>query len=123
MMQRSVASMARFRSLTLVVLSLVVGVWVVSSAQEHPQQQMSPDAVMQAQQPQNVPVTRPEQKKNSHDLSNIFEPQSAQPSSPVFAEQPKEGKNSGFDFYRDPLNSDKPMENPDEIMKKLAADK
>jgi cytochrome c peroxidase len=105
------------------MLSLGTGLWLLLNAQEHPQQQTSPDAVMQAQQPQNVPITRPEQKKNAHDLSAIFEPQNAQPSSPVFATQPKEGKNSGFDFYRDPLNSDHPMANPDEIMKKLAADK
>src|SRR5581483_1386209 len=47
----------------------------------------------------------------------------ATPSSSVFVKQPKEGKNSGFDFYRDPLNSDHPNENPDAIMQRLAADK
>jgi hypothetical protein len=41
---------------------------------------------------------------------------SAQPSSPVFKEEAKEGKNSSFEFYRDPLNSDRPNQSPDEIM-------
>ena len=82
-----------------------------------------PDAVLQAQQSQPVPIERPEQRKTEHDLSNIFSAQQADPSSPVFKRQPKEGKNSGFDFYRDPLNSDRPMQDPDEIMRQLAANK
>lgn len=68
-------------------------------------------------------MKRPEQQKTAHDQSNVFSATNAEPSSPVFKTQPKAGQNSGFDFYRDPLNSDKPFENPDEIMKKLAADK
>jgi hypothetical protein len=82
-----------------------------------------PDAVMQAQQSQSVPTERPEQRKTEHDLSDIFSAQHADSSSPAFKMQPKEGKNSGFDFYRDPLNSDTPMQDPDEIMRRLAANK
>jgi cytochrome c peroxidase len=82
-----------------------------------------PDAVEQAQKPAPVKATRPEQQKTPHDQSNIFDAPQAEPSSPAFAGQPKQGKNSGFDFYRDPLNSDHPSEDPDAIMKRLIAEK
>jgi cytochrome c peroxidase len=81
------------------------------------------DAVAQAQQTTPVAATRPEQQKTEHDRSNIFDANNAKPSSPVFQSQPKQGKNSGFDFYRDPLNSDQPNANPDAIMQQLSADK
>ena len=47
----------------------------------------------------------------------------AQPISPVLSTQPKQGKISGFDFYRDPLNADHPFQSPEEIMKKEMANK
>jgi len=81
------------------------------------------DAVVEGQQPSPVAIERPEQQKNQHDLSDVYDPPNAKPSSPVFQTQPKQGKNSGFDFYRDPLNSDHPSANPDDIMKQLMADK
>jgi cytochrome c peroxidase len=82
------------------------------------------DAVAQAQQgPQTTSSTRPEQRKTEHDSSNIFDAAQAPPSSTAFQDQDKQGKNSGFDFYRDPLNADKPNANPDEIMKALVAAK
>ena len=37
--------------------------------------------------------------------------------------QPKEGKISGFDFYRDPLNADHPQQSPEEIMQKEITNK
>lgn len=61
--------------------------------------------------------------QSSHDRSDQFKAADAEPSSPVFRTQPKEGKNSGFDFYRDPLNSDRPNQSPDEIMRELSANK
>lgn len=81
------------------------------------------DAVAEAQKTSPVTATRPEQQKTEHDRSNIFDANNAKPSSPVFQSQPKQGKNSGFDFYRDPLNSDQPNANPDAIMQQLMADK
>ncbi|HJU04030.1 MAG TPA: hypothetical protein VJ692_02685 [Nitrospiraceae bacterium] len=81
------------------------------------------DAVAEAQEPRAVPIERPEQRKTAHDRSGIFEAQKARPSSPVFQNQLRDGKISGFDFYRDPLNAEKPMQEPDEIMKKDIADK
>ncbi|GFO56320.1 cytochrome b6 [Geomonas sp. Red276] len=81
-------------------------------------QQMPPDAVMEALTPREVPVTRPEQRKSPHDLSDIFKAANAEPDSTAFTHQPKEGKNSGFDFYRDPLNTDKPMTTFEEVYRK-----
>ncbi|MGI8746522.1 MAG: cytochrome B6 [Bryobacteraceae bacterium] len=81
------------------------------------------DAVSQAQQPSPVANTRPEQKKTGHDSSDIFDASKANASSPVFKGQPKEGRITGFDFYRDPLNADRPNQSPEEIMKKEIANK
>ncbi|MDD5461107.1 MAG: cytochrome B6 [Methylococcales bacterium] len=81
------------------------------------------DAVADAQTPRSVRSERPEQKKNEHDRSDLFKAQSASPSSPAFNDQPKEGKISGFDFYRDPLNADQPFQKPEDIMKKEIAGK
>jgi len=91
---------------------------------QNPNQPPAPrDAVVDAQQSSAVPNERPEQQKTAHDNSNVFDSQNAKPSSPVFGGQPAQGKNSGFDLYRDPLNSDRPMADPDEIARRLSADK
>jgi cytochrome c peroxidase len=81
------------------------------------------DAVVRAQEPTPIQMKRPEQQKTAHDNSNVFDESHAQPSSPAFRNQPGEGKVSGFDFYRDPLNADRPYENPDTVRQRLAADK
>ncbi|WP_437587703.1 cytochrome B6 [Sorangium sp. So ce1000] len=82
-----------------------------------------PDAIARAMEARHVAVQRPEQRKTAHDLSDIFNARNADPSSPVFLGQPKQGRVSGFDFYRDPLNSDKPYEDPTAIMKREIANK
>lgn len=74
----------------------------------------STDAVENAQTPNAPTGNRPEQQKTEHDRSNVFKSTQADPSSAVFKSQPKEGKVSGFDFYRDPLNADRPNPNIDE---------
>lgn len=81
------------------------------------------DAVTEAQEPRSVSIERPEQRKTEHDRSGIFEAKQAKPSSPAFLEQPRDGKILGFDFYRDPLGSEKPMQEPEEMMKKDIAAK
>lgn len=81
------------------------------------------DAVAAAQEALNVPIVRPEQKLTKHDRSGLFESQKASPSSPAFQSQPRNGKILGFDFYRDPLGSEKPMQEPEEMMKKDIAAK
>jgi cytochrome c peroxidase len=82
-----------------------------------------PDAVSEAQEPRVVQIERPEQRKTEHDRSEIFKAQKAKPSSPTFLDQLRDGKISGFDFVRDPLNAEKPFQEPNEIMKKDMADK
>jgi hypothetical protein len=47
----------------------------------------------------------------------------AKPSSPATNDQPKAGKISGLDFYRDPLNADRPNQPPEEIVQKESANK
>jgi cytochrome c peroxidase len=81
------------------------------------------DAVREAQQPSPTQSKRPEQVKTEHDRSSVFDSPEADPTSPAVAKQPKEGKISGFDFYRDPLNADKPLTNPDDIMQREIANK
>src|SRR6185437_3582711 len=83
----------------------------------------SQDAVANAQTVREVPLTRPEQKKNDHDRSNVFAAPNAKPSSSAFDNQPDKGKVLGFDFYRDPLNAKRPMQLFDEIMKADVADR
>jgi cytochrome c peroxidase len=79
------------------------------------------DAVVDAQTTKDVPVTRPEQRKTEHDLSDIFKAPSAESSSPDLNNQPEQGKMLGFDFARDPLNSKRPMMTFEEIMKEDVA--
>ncbi|MDB4964363.1 MAG: cytochrome c peroxidase [Myxococcales bacterium] len=81
------------------------------------------DAVMQAQTTRGVPVTRPEQRKSSHDSSNAFDARNAQPSSPALANQPEKGGMPGFDPYRDPFDSARPMMTFEEVYKAAVAAK
>jgi cytochrome c peroxidase len=75
------------------------------------------DAIEEAQTPKTVQVTRPEQKKSKHDLSDHFKETEAPPSSPALQTQPEQGKMNGFEFYRDPLGSKQPGMTLAEIMK------
>jgi len=78
---------------------------------------VAPDAVQDAQSPVTVQAKRPEQKKTERDDPKKFAATNAMPISPKLKEQPEEGKISGFDFYRDPLNAKTPMQTFEEIMK------
>ncbi len=80
-----------------------------------PQAAAPADAIVAAQVSNAVPVTRPEQALSDHDRSDIFAATKAQPSSPAFDFQPERGQIQGFDFYRDPLNSSRPMMTFEEI--------
>jgi len=77
----------------------------------------SPDAVQDAQTPRSTERKRIEQELSEHDKSGVFMAAHAVPESSAFKEQPDEGEARGFDFYRDPLNSKRPMENPADIEK------
>jgi cytochrome c peroxidase len=120
--------MKKFNFGTIAVLSGFVFFALVLGAQDD--QPRPHDAVADTQQSQSSPehskpeaIKRPEQEKTEHDQSTIFLAPNAKASSPVFKGQAKEGKNTGFDFYRDPLNSDSPNQNPDDIMKQLMANR
>ncbi len=111
-------------SLGFVGLSLGAGgVLSQNDSDKRPTSKQSPDAVLEAQTVQPTPVTRPEQKKDDHDRSNIFDAKNALPSSPAFDKQPDNGKVLGFDFYRDPLNAKKPMQTFEETMKADVAER
>src|SRR5690348_1140019 len=105
-------------------VALYVGNSLLPTAlpQANPQQTRPPDAVVQAQQPSPVQNKRPEQNKSSHDTGGPFNAVQAEASSSILRTQPKQGKNSGIDYYRDPVNADRINQNP-EIMNELAAAK
>jgi hypothetical protein len=120
------------RKFSLVFASLLVflilGVIFVSTdvqtQRSAPDQQRRPqDAIMEAQTLQDVPITRPEQRRSGHDQSDVFSAKKAAPSSTAFEAQPDQGKVLGFDFYRDALNSKKPMMTFEEIMQADVAEK
>jgi cytochrome c peroxidase len=114
--------MGRVLSLVLVAGSVLVS--SEASAQPRETTREAPyDAVLDAQTVREVPVTRPEQQKTDHDRSELFNATKASPSSSAFVGQPKQGKISGFEFYRDPLNSDKPMTSFEEVYRADVAEK
>lgn len=106
----------------LAVCVLVLTVLTTLSLQQNLQRRPT-DAVEAAQKPTPVSASRPELDKTSHDTSPVFVATNAEPSSPVFANQPKDGRISGFDFYRDPLNSDQPYTKFEDIFRKESANK
>jgi cytochrome c peroxidase len=110
------------------VFALVIlgsSVAVLSQTQSTPRREARPlpDAVQEVQTPRDVPATRPEQQKTTHDRSDVFSGTKAESSSPVLDTQPEEGKIKGFDFARDPLNAKRPMQTFEEIMRMDVADR
>src|SRR4051794_36894057 len=75
------------------------------------------DPAAEATAPGKASGDRPELRQSAHDKSDVFDPKNAMPINPALKAQPKEGKTLGFDFARDPLNSDKPMTPFAEVMK------
>ena len=103
--------------------AIVLTFIAATSAQQSSQPRPLPDAVDQAQRSQAPPVTRPEQNRTPHDQSTTFEAENAKPASDATNDQPNKGRITGFDFFRDPLNSDRPNIDPSEIVKKESANK
>ncbi|WP_333876080.1 cytochrome B6 [Methylobacter sp.] len=106
---------AYFKKTVKIVFGMFLGSCIAAFA-ETPGR--SSDAVADAQTSKTARSDRPEQKKTEHDRSDSFSVLKAPPSSPVFKGQPKDGKVSGFDFYRDPLSAEQPYQKPEDIMKK-----
>jgi cytochrome c peroxidase len=98
--------------------SILLSLSIVSWAQTPPKGGAQPphDAISDFQTPRSVPEARPEQKKNEHDRSDVFSATKAQPSSRALGTQPDQGKVLGFEPFRDPFGSKKPMQSPEEIM-------
>jgi len=106
----------------VVILFLAAWGWSQQAPDRRAQQgNQTRDAVVDAQTTKDVPITRPEQRKTEHDLSDTFKAPSAESSSPALNNQPEQGKMLGFDFARDPLNSKRPMMTFEEIMKEDVA--
>jgi cytochrome c peroxidase len=82
-----------------------------------------PDAIAEAQTPKEAPMERPEQKKTAHDLSDVFKPSNASPSSEALTNQQDRGEMPGFDFYRDPLGAMKPGMTFEDVYKAGVANK
>lgn len=81
------------------------------------------DAIAVAQTPKEAPMERPEQKKTAHDLSDVFNPSNASPSSQALVNQQDRGQMLGFDFYRDPLGAMKPGTTFEDVYKAGVANK
>jgi cytochrome c peroxidase len=68
-----------------------------------------------------APAARPEQQITEHDRSSVFDFRNPAPISPALKGQAKEGRITGFDFARDPLNADKPFALFEEAMARESA--
>jgi cytochrome c peroxidase len=79
------------------------------------------DPAADAMQTNAVPRNRPEQNITEHDQSPKFDTTKPAPINAALNEQPKGGALKGFDFARDPLNSDRPFQTGKEIMEKESA--
>jgi cytochrome c peroxidase len=114
---------------TTVMLALSAGGIVFlarSTAGEDPNAQAPPpprDAIAEAQTPKRVPAERPEQRKTAHDVSDIFTPSKAMPSSGALGDQPEQGGMNGFDFYRDPLGASRPGMTFEDVYKAAVANR
>jgi cytochrome c peroxidase len=102
-------------------LALVVGlvVWAAPARQEKPVRDPAAEAV----KAQPVQEERPEQKRTEHDKSAAFDWKAPAPLNPALKGQPNEGRITGFEFSRDPLNADQPFRTFEEVMKKESAAK
>jgi len=90
----------------------------VQQQQPEPNGKEHRDAVVDGQTHKSVPPARPEQRKTEHDRSPVFESKNAPANSADLKAQPKEGKNPGFDFYKDALGSERPNMTFEDIMAK-----
>src|SRR4051794_5522195 len=114
-----------------VIVMVVLGSVRLAAQQEVPAKARTKAAAKAAQKPADpaaeatavraVPADRPEQQLSGHDRSDVFDWKKPAPLTDAFKGQPKEGRLSGYDFARDPLNADAPFTTFEEVMKKESA--
>jgi hypothetical protein len=78
--------MPLYLKIVLPLAGLILGIFILI-APEGARSQQPTDAIAQAQTPKEAPVERPEQKKTTHDLSDIFAPSNAVPSSEALTDE------------------------------------
>ena len=66
------------------------------------------DAVQEAQTSQTAKILRVEQQRTPHDRADVYRAGKSLPINSALDSQPKGGDVTGFDFYRDGLNTDHP---------------
>src|SRR3954465_2978266 len=81
------------------------------------------DVVIAAQTTHQVPEERPEQKKSSHDLSDVFLSTKAVPATAALLDQADQGQFRGFDLYKDVVGVAKPDTTFEEVYKTLVANR
>ncbi len=81
------------------------------------------DVVIAAQTTRQVPEERPEQKKSSHDLSDVFLLTKAIPATAALLDQADQGQFRGFDLYKDLVGVAKPDATFEEVYKALVANR
>jgi cytochrome c peroxidase len=108
------------RSLALLAVATIL---LVRSVQGDNSKSEPRDAINEAQTPAQVPVERPEQKKSAHDLSDIFSPSQALPTTAALSDQIDQGQFRGFDLYKDPVGAMKPGMTFDAVFNALVAAK
>src|SRR5271170_5279792 len=110
--------------ITSVALGALAGSLVLLSAPQGARSQPpTDDAIAVAQTSKEAPIERPEQKKTAHDLSDVFNPSNALPTSEALIDQQDRGQMLGFDFYRDPLGAMKPGMTFEDVYKAAVAAK
>src|SRR4029077_19201034 len=119
---RSIYENSGMGIITAVGLGALAGSLVLLSApqgarSQSPTDDARADAIAAAQTSKEAPMERPEQKKTAHDLSDVFNPSNALPTSEALIDQQDRGQMLGFDFYRDPLGSMKPGMNFEDFFK------
>src|SRR3954453_10420312 len=86
-----------------------------SARDQAPAQTRPHDPAAEATAVRGAPADRPEQRVTDHDRSDAFDPRKPAPVSNALKGQPKEGRITGFDFARDPLNANKPFTTFEEV--------
>lgn len=113
--------------IALTIVGLVTNSAVIFSKDENIENASKKDAISRAQSSDQDSTHSKKsiltKETKAHDGSDKFDATKAIPISPVITNQPQEGKITGFDFYRDPLDSKKPMQSFEEIMEKDIADR